>query len=891
MARRTPTQRRASAPIGPTLGGAPLVQAAFRLDVWRLAGLLVPGLGRGERAKLGRALSLDLSPREPASADARAGDEEKIVLACRERLLQLELTLLQQLTRIFTGSVLPEARLVDEAFRERARTVFTEPSGPAKQPSPTNEHLRSESTGVGEWPGRAAPGGQSLTGLVEADLLAPFTSPPPALQASKVHKHVDGGRVQAALSPGSPLATSLTGYESRPGQIRMARAVAKALNERLHLLVEAGTGTGKSLAYLLPVVGYAVSNGRRVVVSTNTINLQEQLFFKDIPLLRQALPVDFRAAVLKGRANYLCLRRWRGFLREGLTSDPDRLLAAKVLIWLRVTETGDRSELALDEHESVRWHTHLGADAQHCTAKTCKDNRIGRCFLSRARRRAESAHVLVVNHALLLADQALESKVLPEYADLVIDEAHHLEDAATKQLGAEIGQQELIFFLTSLSQAQGPGRYTGLISRLHTVLITAGGPALRTQAGELSQPAHDAVDAARRALGEFFAGVMIFVRRITDQSAGPMSAEREIRLTPGVRRGEPWEAVEEAWQALGTHLGDVERRVARVAQTLDPFRDTSELVDDALADLANARQELTDFRVNLSAIVSSVNPGIVCWLSVRDRGITLHAAPLDVGTLLQQQLFAQKDCVVLTSATLQIGGSFRYARERIGLDDTTFTLAVPSPFDFPNQALLCVPGDLPDPTSRAFADASVEALESICQATGGRTLVLFTSHSALRAAHQYLTPRLRHLLVLGQGVDGPRQQLLDRFRETPNAVLLGTSSFWEGIDVVGDALSCLVIVKLPFTVPTDPVFAARSELLDDPFGSYAVPQAALKLKQGFGRLIRSTGDRGVVTILDSRLWTKRYGDTLLRSLPDATRRKCSWQELGGLISDWLARPK
>ncbi|HET7767673.1 MAG TPA: helicase C-terminal domain-containing protein, partial [Chloroflexota bacterium] len=291
------------------------------------------------------------------------------------------------------------------------------------------------------------------------------------------------------------------------------------------------------------------------------------------------------------------------------------------------------------------------------------------------------------------------------------------------------------------------------------------------------------------------------------------------------------------------------------------------------------------------AIVTSIDPEMVCWISVRERGITLHAAPLEVGPLLQSQLFAQKDCVVLTSATLQIGGSFRYARERIGLDDTTFTLAVPSPFDFPNQALLCVPGDLPDPTSRAFADASLEALETICQATGGRTMVLFTSHSALRAAHQYLGPRLQGLIVLGQGIDGPRQQLLERFRETPNAVLLGTSSFWEGIDVVGEALSCLVIVKLPFSVPTDPVFAARSELLDDPFSAYAVPQAALRLKQGFGRLIRSTSDRGVVAILDSRLWTKRYGETLLRSLPDATCRRCGWQELRGLIADWLARPK
>ncbi|HEU5318222.1 MAG TPA: helicase C-terminal domain-containing protein, partial [Chloroflexota bacterium] len=783
--------------------GAPLFQSAQRLDAWRLAALLVPGLGRGERAKLNRALGLELPPRQPFGAEGRLLEDEQITAACRTRLASLDVALLQQLARLFAGSYLPEARLIDEVFRERARTAFTETGG-----------------------------GQD--GRQTEELLAPFSPSSGALQPAKTRRQVDAARVKAVLSPGGALATTLPGYEVRPGQVRMALAVSKALNERLHLLVEAGTGVGKSFAYLLPAVEYAVANGRRVVVSTNTINLQEQLYFKDIPLLRRALPTEFRAAVLKGRANYLCLRRWRAFLRDGLTTDADRMLAARILVWLRQTESGDRGELALDEHESIRWHTHLGADAQHCTPKTCKDNRAGRCFLSRARRRAEGAHVLVVNHALLLADQALESKVLPEYGDLVIDEAHHLEDAATKQLGAEIGQQELTFWLSALSLPQGPGRYAGLVSRLHTVLITAGGDALRTTAPELSQPAHDAVEAARGTLTEFFGAVMTFVRHVTDVPSGPMSGEREIRLTPGVRRGDAWEAVEEAWRAFGADLGDLDKALARVGQALDPFRDASELVDDALADLANARQELSEYRVNLSAIVTSIDPDMVSWLSVRDRGLTLHAAPLEVGPLLQQQLFAQKDCVVLTSATLQIGGSFRYARERIGLDDTTFTLAVPSPFDFPNQALLCIPGDLPDPTSKSFGEASLEALAEVCQVTRGRTLVLFTSHGALRAAHAFLGERLRGVVILGQGLDGPRQQLLERFKETPNAILLGTSSFWEGIDVVGEALTCLVIVKLPFAVPTDPVFAARSELLDDPFSSYAVPQAALRLKQGFG---------------------------------------------------------
>ncbi len=821
------------------------------VDPWRLACMVFPGVARGERAQLAQRAGLDLPAREPRTPEARQNEARRIVAACQARLCALDLPRLQQLARLFAGSSLFEARLVQEVFRERAREAFGETARP----------------GVGG----------------PAELLAPITPAPPALQPSKVRKMVDPARVQQALSPGGAVARALPGYEARPGQIRMAQAVTKALNEPLHLIIEAGTGTGKSLAYLIPAVEFAIANGRRVVISTNTINLQEQLFFKDIPLLRRALPVEFRAAVLKGRSNYLCLRRWRSYLREGIQTDADRLFAAKILIWLGETETGDRSELALDEHELARWLTHLAADTLHCTAQLCRDNRIGRCFLSRARRRAEGAHLLVVNHALLLADQALESKVLPDYADLVLDEAHHLEDVATDQLGATIDQQELAFFLTALSQPLGPGRYGGLVSRVHATLIGAAGAPMRSQAGELSQPAHDAIDETRSALRDFFDALQRFVHAISD---GPLFGERDIRLTPGLRNGEPWGGVLEAWEPLRAALGRTESALGRLQDALEPYQGSSDLVDDAFADLAGARRQLTETSVHLSAIVDSPPAEDVCWVATRDRGIALRSAPLEVGPLLQAQLFSQKDCVVLTSATLQVGGSFRHIRGRLGLEDA-YTLTVPSPFDYRSQALLCVPRDLPEPSSPAFAEAAHRTLLEICRATGGRTLILFTSNAALRAAHEYLRRSLPGLLVLGQGIDGPRWLLLDRFRTTPSCVLLGTSSFWEGIDVVGEALSCLVIVKLPFNVPSDPVFAARSERFEDPFFSYALPQAVLRLKQGFGRLIRSTTDRGVVVVLDSRLVTKRYGETFLRALPPATERRCAARELAGLVGAWL----
>jgi DNA polymerase-3 subunit epsilon/ATP-dependent DNA helicase DinG len=838
---------------------------ASEVDPWRLAGLLVPGLGPGERGKLARAFGITLAPSETVDPIARAPESTVIVEACRKHLEGLDLPLLQRLARIFSGSLLPEAGVIDDVFRARARLAFAD-DGPT-----------------------------AATADV-ADLPVSGSPLPPPLQATRTRRGVESREVLEAFADDGPLARSLPGYEARPGQLKMSRAVAKALNDRLKLIVEAGTGTGKSLAYLLPAATYAAKNGRRVVVSTNTINLQEQLYFKDIPLLRRAMALPFEATVLKGRANYLCLRRWRSFLREGVQTDADRLLAAKVLLWLTKTETGDRGELALDAREATRWATALAADAQHCTPQLCRDHRVGRCFLSRARRRAEGSHVIVVNHALLLADQALESKILPEYDDLIVDEAHHLEDVATRQLGANIDQQELLTALTMLSQQQGAGRYAGLVTRVQATLIAAAGAPMRNEAGALTQPAHDAAEAARQSVAAFFEAVAAFVAEVASAPGQPRAygaersamAERDLRLTPAVRATGTWPAVELAWDEAAKDLGTLASGLAHIADALEPFEGSAEAVDDALADLATAQRQLGEVLIDLSAIVATPTPDRVYWITGHDRGLTLHAAPLDVGELLEKHLFSQKDCVVLTTATAQVGGSFRYLRERLGLGPGSFTLAVPSPFDYASQALLCVAADLPDPGDRAFGDASHKALHSILEVTGGRTLVLFTSHAALRAAHEYLRPRLRRLTVLGQGLDGGRQQLLERLREAPRTVLLGTSSFWEGIDVVGDALSCLVIVKLPFSVPNDPVFAARSEQFAQPFGEFALPQAVLRLKQGFGRLIRSTRDRGVVVVLDSRLRTKSYGSTFLRSLPPATQHHCSWRELAPLTRSWLA---
>ncbi|NBT18088.1 MAG: hypothetical protein EBT00_04785 [Proteobacteria bacterium] len=394
---------------GRRIGGGPPVVEDRLTAAMQLASILVLDVGANDRLGLGRRLGVPVPLTEPRQASGRVREAELFEKACRERLGRLDLTLLQQLHRLLSNGATPLGPVVDEAMQDRVRLGLSgegsDPSvGTATAADDTSE--RSHST------------------------LQPFASPG-ALQKSPERIRISEDQVIAALGPGGSINEAMAGYEPRPGQVRMARAVTRSLNDGLRLVIEAGTGTGKSLAYLVPASMFAVANGRRVVISTNTITLQEQLFNKDIPVLRKALPHDVQVAVLKGRTHYLCLRRLRLFLSNGLDGAPERILAARIAIWVRTTETGDRGELAISEAESAIWTNHLSADVMHCTTRLCRDNRSGRCFLARARRRAEGAHLLVVNHALLLTDRAMENPVLPEYDDVILDEAHHLEAVAT----------------------------------------------------------------------------------------------------------------------------------------------------------------------------------------------------------------------------------------------------------------------------------------------------------------------------------------------------------------------------------------------------------------------------------------------------------------------------
>lgn len=709
------------------------------------------------------------------------------------------------------------------------------------------------------------------------DTLFQNQKPRAALQQARQETPVDTGELSAMLQPGGRMSQYVVNYEYRPQQVEMMRAVAEVFNRKEHLVVEAGTGTGKSLAYLLPAIYHAVQNGEHVVISTSTINLQDQLYNKDLPALQRVLPVDFKYALLKGRSNYLCPRRWTALRKSEVRTEEENRTLVKVLCWLPQTQTGDRAELNLQGDEQNVWHK-IAANADYCPPLQCSSHQRTGCFIHQARNSAEGAHIIIVNHALLLSDLASEHRVLPEYRYLIIDEAHNLEEEATDQFGWVADQRAALALLDDLSQDepgiprhQSNGKnsvewHGGFLGRLRVYMrankITQ---ALQKELDELSSKVHTHNERIRPSVTSFFGACSQFLHHHGEQGS---EYDRRLRITRKERNQQTWSTVESAWEPLSLQLTELESVLEKIGQKLFEL-DAEEL----LSEVSLLNRTCTELRQHLNTFVFNPDSEFIYWIEQRgyDSSIALHAVPLHVGRLLEETLFATKESVVLTSATLSAGGSFDYIRERLGVGEAQ-TLHVGSPFDYKRSTLLVVPQDIPEPNRPGYQKAVQDTLVNLCSATEGRTLALFTSHSAVRATLSAIRPALEAngILVLGQGVDGSRRQLLQTFKTNPRTVLLGTSSFWEGVDIVGDALSVLVIAKLPFAVPNDPVFAARSEMFDDPFNEYSVPQTILKFKQGFGRLIRSARDRGIVVILDRRVQTKAYGRQFLESLPGYT---------------------
>ncbi|HVF57487.1 MAG TPA: ATP-dependent DNA helicase [Pyrinomonadaceae bacterium] len=616
-------------------------------------------------------------------------------------------------------------------------------------------------------------------------------------------------------------------YEYRPGQIQMAEAVLRAFEDRQHLIVEAGTGTGKTLAYLVPAIAAAAARGGRVVISTGTKNLQEQLMEKDIPFLQRILPRKFTAAYMKGRGNYACLNRIKRAESQAVLEGLDEVdYFDEVRQWTRESETGDRAELT-NLPENLPFWRHIDARSETCIGQKCPD--FEPCFITRMRQRATDADIIIVNHHLFFADLALRGgeygQVIPDYTAVVFDEAHAVEDVAAEYFGAQVSNYQIEDVLRDLQQLPVTD------ASLNRELTKASGRVARFGDG-------------------FWMGFR--------EGRGE---EGRYPIVPGT-----FARKNRAGETEATPLGDA---YLSLDGALERMETTLDVVRDKPPEIENLLRRIRELRFNLEFIVAGDDRRYVYWIERRGRGVFLRASPIDVSTLLQDKLFERVETVVLTSATLASAGSFNFVKERLGLSDEAEELIAPSNYDYENQAVLYLPPSMPDPRSPQWAEAAADEVVKLLEVSEGRAFVLSTSLSGMRALYERVAPRVDFPCFV-QG-SASKAGLLERFRTTPNAVLFATSSFWQGVDVRGEQLSCVIIDKLPFAVPSDPVVAARQRFIDEQGGSsfyeYSVPQAIISLKQGLGRLIRSATDRGVLCVLDPRLRKQGYGRLFLESLP------------------------
>ena len=634
--------------------------------------------------------------------------------------------------------------------------------------------------------------------------------------------------IDSVFGSGGLISQHHDAYEYREGQIKMAKSIATAFAEKKHLIVEAGTGTGKTLAYLTPAIAAALGKKTRIIISTGTKNLQEQLMEKDIPFLQRILPKKFKAAYMKGRSNYACLYRIAKSDHQPILDGIGEIDHFKaVRDWVLETKTGDRAELTYLP-ENLSFWSRINAKSDTCIGQKCPDYEP--CFITRMRANAEAADIVIVNHHLFFADLNVRGnnfgKVLPDYAAVIFDEAHLIEDIAADYFGFQVST----FQIDELVRDADTLPITDAIA-------TAG--ILRTSAKVIG-------------LAEQF--WIRFLQARGSEGRFPLMPDS---FSQRGANGQPQPTTHgEAYEALDTALGKIETEI-------DVF---SAKIPEAESVVRRIRQT----RFDLGFIIKQADRNYVYWLEKRGRGIFLQASPVDVSALLQEKLFDKVDTCVLTSATLSANGSFNFIRDRLGLSAAkTTSLTAPSSFDYEKQAIVYLPKVMPDPRSPEFTHMAAIEIVKIVQVTRGHAFVLCTSNSSMTALYELVSARIGYPCFL-QGTMA-KTGLLEKFRDTPNAILFATSSFWQGVDVRGEQLSCVIIDKLPFAVPTDPIVAARSRFIDEnggkSFFDYSVPQAVISLKQGIGRLIRSSTDRGVIAILDPRLRSKGYGRDFLNSLP------------------------
>lgn len=721
------------------------------------------------------------------------------------------------------------------------------------------------------------------------------------LNQQKLDKRISGGRplekrnspikpipeknLVDMFSPGGILESALDGYESRAQQQEMFHAIAASFYQGRHLIVEAGTGVGKSLAYLLPAAMFALKNNARVLVSTNTINLQQQLIEKDLPSVEKALEIagyenysDLRYSVQKGRSNYLCYKRWARLRSDPNPSIQDGHFLGKTLIWMQHNVTGDRADIYLDASESLIWEKTSAQGSLDCPIFS------GPCFLRASRERAEGSHILVVNHALMLSDLKHNGTLLPDYDYLIVDEAHHLEDEVTRQFGLSVTQRQLADIFDKIIGPRGLIEESLDISR---ILMISGSRRESIESARQNLAEH--VKLSWTATQALFSRIADFMK---EEKQSGVDLHSQILITSDTRRRSDWGKITLFGEKTSLNLSGVIQDFSRLQISLESLGSNNmSYAEELCSELISLSEEIIQIKEVLGQILLYPDDQMVYWFEeLETDSISIHAAPLNIGTILRDHLFQVKNSVILTSATLGARGEFISVHQNLGLDNAD-ELVLDSPFDYKRSALLCLPETIPEPGTEGYNSCLAKTIENVVNVASGHTMVLFTSYASLRTTNLAVRDSLaaNEIKVLAQGIDGTPQQILKEFLKNPKALLMGTASFWEGIDLAGEALKVLILARLPFNVPTEPVFAARSQLFDNPFREYALPQAIIRFRQGFGRLIRTKNDRGVVVVLDQRIASRSYGKEFIRSIPECTILRPDLTELPGLITDWLSQ--
>lgn len=822
------------------------------LDTYPMAAALMPSAGRYNLGALGQQLNILLP------ATHRALDDAKVTHAVYLRLVEkahdLPLEILAEIVRLGEQTEWGAEYVFQEAMKQRSKEAVTgKRTGP-----PMHGPL--------------------------------YTNPPPQDQeplAPNPHLvELDIEEVSALLERGGEFSRYFEHFEHRPQQVELTQIIAQALSEGRHLLAEAGTGTGKSMAYLVPSAIWAMQNNTRVVISTNTINLQDQLVNKDIPDVKAVIGDGLEAVVLKGRSNYLCPRRLEAMRRKGPENPDEIRILAKMLVWLGESEFGDLSEINLTGPTERAIWGRISANDEGCTTETCIRRMGGICPFHRARKAAQHAHILVVNHALLLADVATGSRVLPEYEYLIVDEAHHIENATTSALSFRVTQNDVE---RTIKEIGGPN--AGLLGRMLGMskdLLDPGQIAALTQ---LAEKTTDKAYQFQNLIRNFFITINKFLE---DQREGrPMGTyAHQERILPSTRTLPPWFAVETAWEETNLALAPLMDNLEQVGQAIgDLMESGEEELEDLATNLNNVYRRLGEYDMNLNGLVFEPSDMQIYWVEINPqrKRITLEAAPLHIGELMEKHIWMEKTSVTLTSATMTTNGDFDYIRRRLNAFDAE-ELFLGSPYDYESSTLLYIPDNIPEPSDRNGHQKAVnQGLINLSIATSGRTLALFTSYAQLKTTAQAIRGRLadQGITIFQQGEGASPHALLESFKNSEQALLLGTRSFWEGVDIPGDDLSALAIIKLPFSVPSDPIVAARSETFESPFFEYNIPEAILAFRQGFGRLIRTKNDRGIVVVFDKRVLTKQYGKMFIDSLPPATVKTGPLEDIGKEAQDWL----